>query len=247
VNVQRLGKQLKREFRASPKKAALLAVVALVGVYYWTPLIVGWMAPDENMVVAAAADADTPDGAAIDGGATAANQPSAAAQGVQHAWDKLVAWRRSDSRASSARDLPAVRDPFEPIVYNLAATGAAIDEEPESGSHPAAAAGAGAVARQSVTPRAAGLTLTATVLGSRPMAVINGKTVLEGGEVRGALSDAKQHEDAAAAAAVPVTFLLAKVRGDSVALERNGEEFELKLERARLSDGNVIGPLGSRP
>ena len=45
VKFARLGKQLRREIKAHPGKATLLALLLAVGVYYWAPVVHGWLSP----------------------------------------------------------------------------------------------------------------------------------------------------------------------------------------------------------
>ena len=43
MSLERFAKRLRREVIANPKKAAILGIMLLVAIYFWTPLVMGWM------------------------------------------------------------------------------------------------------------------------------------------------------------------------------------------------------------
>ena len=45
MNLGKLTKRLKKELGANPKQAAALAVVCLVGLWFWWPLLTKWLRP----------------------------------------------------------------------------------------------------------------------------------------------------------------------------------------------------------
>ena len=47
VNIQNLSKQLNHEITANPKKAIFLGILMAVGLYFWVPLLWGWVHKDK--------------------------------------------------------------------------------------------------------------------------------------------------------------------------------------------------------
>ena len=48
MKLDKLVKQIGRDAAANPKKAALLGVMAVLALYFWAPLLVGWFSPSKR-------------------------------------------------------------------------------------------------------------------------------------------------------------------------------------------------------
>ncbi len=112
MSVQVVIKQIQREAAANKGKAAVLAVVCLVALYFWVPLVSGWFSGgavadtgNESLVV-------TPAAAAAPVPAKTPAAPVAAAAHDEHAWYDLAHWMASDPFMASATLPPGLQDPF---------------------------------------------------------------------------------------------------------------------------------------
>jgi hypothetical protein len=157
VNVAQLKKQLARDLKRSPKKAAVLGLLALVAVYFWAPLISGMFRGEKpkgknSAPPAAALPSPVP---------TAA---PAASPAPQYPWQQLAEAIQEDARMRTAELDIAARTPF----------GLAVSEqEPDDAAAENAAEWA--------TSEKLGLTLSATITGGRRrVALINGRPYVEG-------------------------------------------------------------------
>ena len=145
--------RLKRELSRSPKKAALLGLLLLVAMYFWLPLVFGWMKGGSSLLEAA-----VPSAAVIPPPALA---PAAAAAQPAAAWQQVVKAMESDPQMASAATLLGGRDPFENVHRKVAEATATADVKVQA----------------LVTPDTAGLVLSSTVVGPRSrVAFVNGKT-----------------------------------------------------------------------
>jgi hypothetical protein len=219
VNLGELAKRLRREVKASPAKAAVLAVLGGVAIYFWAPFVmrsIGTKSPvaaAPEVVVVQPASAETP---------PPVIEPTVGAASLS--WQQLDTWMTQDERMQPVMLERLKRNPFgSPDGGRAAGTWA----------HSLAARFYGAgrdkllVARElwgpgnqaisDVRPEDAGLTLSSTVVGRKPVALISGKAYVEGSTVRGE----GEHAD--------VTFKLLKIHPKSVVLSQNGVSYELKI------------------
>jgi hypothetical protein len=214
VNLSKLGKKLRREAATNPKKAALLGLAALVALYFWTPLVRGWIGKsDPSMATTTVAQsAATPVAAATASVATPAGQTSERkARADRPSWQQIVEWMRNDSRTMTAPSLITTRDPFQPATIEAAATKPIEQPSPKP---------------PAIAPTAAGLVLTSTIIGpQRRVAQINGKTYAVGQtiEVR------KEKE------ALGIAFRLIEVQPRRAVLETAGQRFELMIPEPNKS------------
>jgi hypothetical protein len=183
VKFARLGKQLRREIKAHPAKAALLALLLAIGAYYWAPVVSGWFS-NKSMSTAAPIVKLQP-------------LPSAAAPSVTAApalpWQELVEGMKRDPLKSPAQNVHTWRDPFRPSSRQVAI----LEQERqlrESLPKTAATKGADAASKGTVvppfelTPKTAGITLTSTLVsGKHRMATLKGHLVEEGRIVKTAI------------------------------------------------------------
>lgn len=198
VNLGKIGKRLRREAIANPKKAAFLGLATLVALYFWAPLVWGWIARSDQS--AATAKIAVPM-AAVPSPVTVPSQPAA----KKASWPQIVQWMHDDARTMTTPPLMLARDPFEASTTEMAEATAV--ELPKSKP-------------QAITPTAAGLALTSTIVGpQRRIAQINGKTYSVGQSVE----VAKDKEALAAA------FRLIEVHTRRVVLEADGQRYELEI------------------
>ena len=150
-----LSRKLQRELKTNPKKAGILAVLAVVALYFWAPLFSGWFGKGSAATQSPVAPATST--------RTVEIRPPAATEKPAVNWQQLAAWIERDPRMQPETNLVLARDPFE--------FPAAV---PEVFSEPVAAT------RQEkieITPQSAGLSLSSTIVGPRQrMALLGGKT-----------------------------------------------------------------------
>ncbi len=110
MNLNRLSRQLRREATANPQKAALLGLLLLVAVYFWGPLVLGWISPGE----AADETVAVPDAATTR--QAIAEAPPSNEGGVlateTFTWQQLEQWRAANPLAKPIAWQSDRRDPF---------------------------------------------------------------------------------------------------------------------------------------
>lgn len=207
VNLKKLTRQLRREAQGSPKKAAFLGLMVLLALYYWTPMVWGWIArghgsgqmPSPGTVT----KLDPP--ASGDG---PPDQPAAltAAAACPHPWTQLDQWMRQDPRTTPAENLAGRRDPFA-----VKSRPAELPEDEAPGP-------------LQVTPAGLRLELSSTVVGPRRrVAMIAGKAYQRGETIR-IDRDGRW-----------VEFELVEVGRRRIVLRREGELFELVIPEEKGS------------
>jgi hypothetical protein len=202
VNLQKLGKKLRREATANPKKAMILAIVALVAIYFWAPLIIGWIKPktDSTMAAPAVTAATSPDQNTENTG-----KESVATGKIP--WPKLDDMMRNDPKTMSAPRLTTTRDPFNSPISE--AKEKLLSKQKEADA-------------PILSPDMAGLKLSSTIIGNgRHMAQVNGKTY-----TAGQIIDVRKGMDKNS---VGATFRLVEVYPRRVVLESGGQLFELAI------------------
>jgi hypothetical protein len=202
VRLKRIAKQLKREATAHPTKAALLGLLAVVALWFWAPLVWGWIAEDDQTIGAvvtepAAESPAAPSPPTSAGARTTSKQSDA----PQHPWQQLVQWMDSDPRTSAAQAVPEIRDPFVGCKTEVAER--LPEEETEK-------------VQVEVTPQSLGMTLSSTIVGPRRrVALINGKTYRQGQTVT-ATRDGQEY-----------VFTLTEVHPRRIVLRYQAKQFEL--------------------
>ncbi len=221
--MRRFTPRLAREVKASPKKAAALGLLLVVALYYWVPLVQEWMSAREvhaDLAVALpAAERATPAAVASPASETSV-EPAPGASADQPfggwPWQAVVSTMEGDPRTRPVAEPPSGRDPFRPVVREIAQE--KPDDEPEEAA-PAELA--------ETTPEALGIELSSTLIGpQRRLALINGRPFLEGRRI------AWQKDGQS------LEFLLREVRPKSIILEREGRQFELQIPDS-AADGRL--------
>jgi len=222
VKLRKVVKQLRREFVADPKKGVVLGLLGVVALWFWAPMVSGWLAPKESTADVAAVVATTESGEAVATGKTAESQ---------HNWEELVEWIENDPQMSPAElrrretfaniwrwwplSDPASqpRDPFQIPQSLTAQTQPENEAEAESEQENEAAIAVG-----DVTPQGLGLLLSGTLVGrDRAVARIGGKTYRAGNTVA-VTKDGQQ-----------IVFELVEVHPRRIVLQRDGEQYELSI------------------
>jgi hypothetical protein len=204
MSANKLVKRFRRELTTNPKKAAFLGLLVVVAMYFWSPLVWGWVAKGSAAPEATAASvaAGVPPGPPAESQALAKATP-AKTEISTICWQRLVSLMDSDPRTSTATLVMAEGDPFG------AAKAAPPPPKPEAETQ---------TVKESVTPQSLGLVLTSTIIGPRRrVARINGKTYEEGQTCE--LSKDGQ----------PFAFTLAEVHPRRVVLTREGTAYELLI------------------
>ena len=212
MDLKKVAKQLRREIITNPKRAAILGVLVVVALWFWAPLVWGWIAEDDPAVEATAEQsaADSATTLPTDSPAQSDTMPKEA-ESPRHPWHQLVQWMDNDPRTSAATLMFPQRDPF------LAPKTAVVEDQPEDQPEDEPEE----VQQEEVTPQGLGMVLSSTIVGpDRRVARINGKSYQEAGTVK-LTKDGQQIE-----------FTLVKVYPRRVVLERDGKLFELKIPSA---------------
>ena len=248
MNAERFVRQLRKEIKTNPKRAALLACLCGVGVYFWAPLVAGWVMPDDKHVVAGPAKkSGSALPAKIPGSAGKSENAGGNAGAATIPWTEHWTAIQSDSRTKPAVGLATTIDPFRPFPVPEEV---ADNDEAENGSDKtkkqAGSAKAIAATPAEATPKSLGMKLTGTILGrGGRAAVIDGKVVPEGAMVIGGATtpvattasggSAKNKSKAPSAKATRVAFTLVRVEAQSVILERDKKPFTLTIEQPERS------------
>jgi hypothetical protein len=167
VNLDKLGKQLRRDMAANPKKAAMLALMMLVALYFWGPLAWRWLSAQgskrsSKVNLASLILTDDP---------AEPSHQNKARGGAKFKWERARELIRQDARMRSASFDVSWHDPF-----GKPAGGAAIDT-----SAATTKAAAEAMALQAEN---AGLVLESVIVGPRTrVATINGESCREGDRI----------------------------------------------------------------
>lgn len=207
ASANRYLKQLQREAARNPAKAGVLGLLVVVALWFWGPLVWGWIGPSE------AASPPSPKAPIVQteagSGATAS---SATPSGTRApTWQQLVEWREHDPLTTAADTLKTRRDPFhavKPVVV-------------EAEMKPAEKIVQTVVFR----PEELGLKVSSTIVGpTRRVALINGRTYREGQVIR------------CDKAGEPIDFRLVEVEPRHIVLEREGQRFELAIPEKKRSD-----------
>lgn len=229
VNIGKLGKKIKREASASPKKAAFLALATLVAIYFWMPLVWGWIAKsNKNMAAATANSSSTSTAPAVpvvaplsSTGATPAVS-SKKESASRQSWWQTAQWIDEDARTKPAARLAKIRDPFGAPAVKQAELKPVEKTKPKP---------------PTIAPDAAGLVLSGTIVGpGRRIAQISGKPYSVGDLIQSQSTKVKD---------VPsVAFRLIEVTPRRAILEADGQRFELSIpEPGKTGKMESVGAL----
>ncbi|MCI0358694.1 MAG: hypothetical protein L0211_09450 [Planctomycetaceae bacterium] len=214
MKLDKLARQIRRDLAASPKKAAALGLMVLVALYFWAPLVWGWIksAKGDAKPVVAASEVILED-------EPADPAKSVRKQGRVFSWEKVRRKVVADPHMTPALYDATWSDPFRP------------DRSPAAGPATARAP----TASSQVDPAALGMKVTSVAIGPQHRtAIINGEKYREGELVP--LMGANRQPVAG------IEFRLVHVGFHEVQLEYQAVTFTLELSRPRLAPGDSISP-----
>lgn len=189
-----------------------MGVLFLVAVWFWGPLVWGWVAPEKKAKAAAPAPTQGPGGLPAASPTGSNNQKS---ETPEPSWEQVVQWMEQDFRTTPHVQVPGRADPFHPAKHQGAPGSPGGDNE-EGGEVQ--------VAGPPPDPENLGASVTSTVVGPvRRVALVNGQTYELGEDVTFSLGDQT------------VTFRLVGIERDGIVLEREGKRFDLKVPRPQPS------------
>ena len=204
MNLSKLTRQLRREATKNPKKAAFLGLIFVVALWFWSPLLLGWIGKKESSAVAVP-HAGQPDIAPTVALGTDSTAPGAATP-AHHSWSQLARWMNDDRLTLAVGLTDHGRDPF---VASGPQRDEAISDPDEEIS-------------EDITPKDLGLILSGTIIGPRRrVALINGKPYRKGDVIL--VKDGKKIE-----------FVIEEIDSRRVVLRRNGKRFELTTQSGTL-------------
>lgn len=205
-------KQLRREAARNPAKAGVLGLLVVVALWFWAPLVWGWIGPGEASSQPASESPSAVSVATEAGLGAASPAPAVATTKMPtYTWQQLAEWRRQDPLTTAADTLRLRRDPFHAVEAEVA------DEEVKPVQE--------VIQPVVLKPEDLGLKVTSTVVGpARRVALINGRTYQEGQVIR----CGREGQE--------IAFQLVEVQPRHVVLERDGHRFELAIPKKTLSD-----------
>lgn len=156
MRTQGLSKQIQREIKAHPVKAGVLAVALLVALWFWAPLVIGWVSGPQakGTTTPAPTVAAGAVGSVVPGGASATEKKPQ----WNPSWREMSQWVQSDDTMRPAASLDKARDPFRKVAP------------------PPSAAQAEKPVAPKIDPASLGLELSSTLIGPRhSVAMINGR------------------------------------------------------------------------
>lgn len=213
-----LWKKLKREAKANPGKAVILGIVAVVALYFWVPLVWGWVG--KSNANAGVEVVQLPPTAAISPSPTDPSvAPASPSPSIEHpSWLQIAQGMENDPRTKTALPLTTTRDPFQ--------SPQALEEDSKK------AADSEELKPRFMTPAEAGLVLTSTVTGAeRRIAQINGKTYTEGQTIPAAKDSTRG-----------VSFTLVEIQPRRVVLEADSQRYDLTIpEPGKTSNIEISG------
>ncbi|MCX7426863.1 MAG: hypothetical protein NTW96_14700 [Planctomycetia bacterium] len=215
MNSKKLLKRLVRETTTNPKKAAALGLLAVAALWFWAPLVWGWVVPRRSPPAASGKpEAQTAAAAAMTSKPKPVGSDDHESQHPTPPWEQVVNWMKNDPRMTAASGLPGRADPFHEVVARL--TPEQQQQQAEKQKQEAA--------ETPPDPQSLGLVISSTIVGPRRrVAVVNGKVYAEGRTLVVTANDR------------PIEFRLAKVHPRGVVLERGGKTFEVSLPDPKRS------------
>lgn len=189
----------------------MLGLVTVLALYFWAPLLRGWFASDQAGVQATTEAAPATVAAGVQPAAVAPVASEKPAVRLP-SWQQVVEWRQKDPRTMIAPVLTQTRDPFESPKGDAPEMTA---EETLKAKPPV------------ITPKAAGLVLTSTIIGAQRRVVqINGNSYSVGQTI-----EVAKDKDSAR-----MKYKLIEVHPRRAVLEADGERFELTIPEPERSD-----------
>ncbi|MCE9547654.1 MAG: hypothetical protein K8T25_19465 [Planctomycetia bacterium] len=221
MNLQKLVKKIRHEAKANPGKAGLLALVTVVALWFWAPLLSGWFSTAKPEAAAPAVPAPATGNVAAVAAPGVVAAASAAAP--TYKWQDVMGKIRQDHMMKPAAPLVGTRDPFAE----------AMPPKPK-------------VEAQSEAPKivkldaeSLGLVLTSTLIGPRQnVATINGRTyALPRG---GSQANSRPVQVVVDQQGQTLKLNLLLVEPTRVLLEYEGQRFSLALKEKKLNSKSTF-------
>lgn len=243
MTINQLRQRLIKEFKQNPTKAGVLGALSLVGIWFWAPLLYGWVAPESSQ-------SEVPQTATVAStssvGVTAtAIIPEAEVDATAPGWLELRNRLPHDVRMKTAELPELLVDPFRAGTILNATAHNVEQEDDDSGEQVQDGV-------EHLTPQQIDLRLTSTIVGQRKrMATINGKSYAEGSVIKAGTTAAAEQESRGrhderfrsdeedGLPREDINFKLVRVYADGVVLARHDREYPLPMEKRRLADGEV--------
>ena len=220
VNLDKLAKQLRRDLAANPKKAAALGLMVAVALYFWGPLVWGWLHSEQSKKTGQSQLAHL---ILTDDPLEPADKAKSRSK-ARFRWEKVRPLLAQDPRMVSATFDEVWIDPF-----GKPAAGAEDNGESQNASSKSTAAAAAAA---EASPAEMGLTLSSVAISPRRRAAtISGERYFVGDEITVNSKDGSLP---------PTKIRVATITAQEVELECNGKTITLRLARSRLANGDAI-------
>ena len=197
----------------------MLGLVALVAIWFWVPLLLGWASDEDPLAAAATVPADGSAAEVTSPAVKALESTDSEPEEVEHPWEDVAKWLDADPRARPAERPQHRPEPFCPVGP---APEEIVQQKPDAAE----------LAEREKTPEELGLELSSTIIGlRRRVAVISGKAYRQGQSIR-LVKDGSQ-----------ITFKLVEVHDRQIALEREGRRFDLLLSEPQSSGSIQVSRL----
>jgi len=219
--VNKLMRQIRREAARSPQKAVVLGLLAVVALWFWAPLVLGWVQGEGAKKPKAAVEGDKLAGMEYAaplvppaGGPNPRDRESATEDAATLGdWQEMIAWIESDPKSDPAGAAAPARDPFVSIEFPPVHDSLSEHEEEQKDEKEE-------VARREVKPAEIGLVLSSTLVGpGGGLALISGKKYRLGEKV------VVTHQSRT------IQFTLAEVHPRRAVLQRDEKSYSLTIPR----------------
>jgi hypothetical protein len=226
VSLEKQVKQLSRDLKKNPGKAAALGVLVVVMIWFWLPLIYK-PEPKPPAAPPTATAAATPAATATTTTSTSAAPTTTplANEGPKLPWRDVAKWIGQDPLMTASPVTFEERGGTNPFVISPKLVQLAIDNAKKEQEDQQKQDDQNPVATPPVvaaTPTDLGLDVASTMIGrQRRSAMINGKVYKEGSAITNKAG---------------LTFTLLEVQPTRVVLERNKQKFELKIKSEKTGD-----------
>jgi hypothetical protein len=218
VNIQKIIKQFKQDIVAHPKKAIVLGIVMVVGLFFWMYHLWGWINKN-NEGPNSSSDPQVAITTSV-GQTNSAYKASANNEKklLRYSWKEVLKSMNNDPRTRPAQVLTLDRDPFQARKETIEKP----IEEQEVKAPP-------------VSPTSLGMALTSTLIGANGgKARIGGRTYSQGQTIE-AMKEGRNYK-----------FVLSEIHDRKVVLEMEGERFELCIPEPGTSSRMVLGTIENK-
>ncbi len=230
MKLGKISRKLRREVGAHPVKAAVLGILCLVALWFWAPLLQGWLTPRRpGSTASQAVQPGTPQRPGGSPTALAVPAPDSDSKTAVYPWRQIVQWMEQDPRTRPVAPAPETGQPAAGLADDQW-LGKPLDagfrdpffrSEPAEKEQAKEAAAEPPPAPPAVRPQDLGASVSGIISGpDGGAAVINERTYLEGEEVL-------LRKDGMAYA-----FHVAEIRPGTVVLTRDGARYELDIQKA---------------